>query len=277
MKSILRFAMIVAALLATLGWSATAHENTIRAESADDRLASERHVHEEHAPEGQVHVHLQDVVDPERAAELARRNEEYDRAWAAWLGRFSSSGDFAPRMTVADLGAGAGELVALLARRVGDQGRVFANEIDKEKLQETRELCEQEDLSNVTMILGSESDPRLPPGQTDVAVMVEVLHHLTDPGGFLEAVRDQLKPGGKVIIVEPNAKTTEQLEGCYSDPHKSRELAAEVGFEFERIDWFTITDLEFFALVLRTPDAAGVTGAAECDGRRRPERTAARR
>jgi hypothetical protein len=51
--------------------------------------------------------------------------------------------------------------------------------------------------------------------------------------------------------VEPNAKTAKQLEGCYSDPQKSRELAAQVGFEFERIDWFTIAELEFFALVLR--------------------------
>jgi hypothetical protein len=62
MMSILRLAMIVANLLATLGCSATVHEHTIRAGSADDRHAGEPHVHEEHAHKGQVHEHSQNDI-----------------------------------------------------------------------------------------------------------------------------------------------------------------------------------------------------------------------
>jgi len=160
-------------------------------------------------------------------------------------------------MTVADLGAGKGELTVLLARRVGKQGQVLANENEAEKLSEIRKLCEQEGLTNVTTILGGESNPRLPSGQTDLAVMVEVFHHLTDRVGFLKAARRQLKPGGKMIIVEANAKTAGQLEACHTDPHQSRELAEQAGFAFQRLDSFVVRKTEFFALVLEVPDTAG--------------------
>jgi ubiquinone/menaquinone biosynthesis C-methylase UbiE len=85
----------------------------------------EEHAHKEPTAEHQ-HRH---EVDPERAEELAKINAEYDAAWAAWQEQFVNSADFAPGLTVADLGAGKGELTVLLARRVGNQGQVFANEI----------------------------------------------------------------------------------------------------------------------------------------------------
>jgi ubiquinone/menaquinone biosynthesis C-methylase UbiE len=109
----------------------------------------------------------------------------------------------------------------------------------------------------VTTILGGESDPGLPRGETDIAVMVEVFHHLTDREGFLKAVRRQLKPGGKMIIVEATAKTKEQLEACHTDPHQSRELAEQAGFTFQRLDSFVVRKTQFFALVLKVPDTAG--------------------
>ncbi len=194
----------------------------------------------------------------ERFAEEEKLNREYDEARAAWQRDFAGSADFSTGMIVADLGAGDGDLALLLAERVGPGGHVFANEIDEAKISRIRHLCGHAGVGNVTTVLGGAGDPGLPPELVDVAVMVEVFHHLTDHLEFLKATFRELKAGGKLIIVEPDTRQEGGTpEGCYADPYESRKMAEEAGFEFERLDWFNIDDLELFSLVVRKPKPLG--------------------
>ncbi|HET7220011.1 MAG TPA: methyltransferase domain-containing protein [Vicinamibacterales bacterium] len=107
-----------------------------------------------------------------------------------------------PGQTVADVGAGSGYYSIRLARAVGENGRVFATDIQPEMLALIRKKIDAARLSNIDLVLGTESDPRLPAGTLDLALMVDVYHELADPQGMLRALKRALKPGGRLVLIE---------------------------------------------------------------------------
>lgn len=102
---------------------------------------------------------------------------------------------------VADLGAGGGWFTIRLARRVGPNGRVYAEDIQPEMIGSIRRRVEREELKNVEFVLGTASDPQLP-GPVDVVLIVDAYHEMDEPVTLLRNVRKSLKPGGRVGIVE---------------------------------------------------------------------------
>ena len=108
----------------------------------------------------------------------------------------------APGSTVADIGAGSGYFTERLARLVGPAGRVYASDIQQGMLNLITRRVAREGLTNVTLVLGEPTDPRLPPKSVDLALMVDVYHELEDPQTVLRHVRDALKPGGRLVLIE---------------------------------------------------------------------------
>jgi predicted methyltransferase len=102
---------------------------------------------------------------------------------------------------VADLGAGGGWFTVRLARRVGPNGRVFANDIQPLMLDAIRRRVRAEGLTNVEPILGTPSDPRLP-GGLHAVLIVDTYPQLSDPVGLLQAVAASLAPNGRVGIID---------------------------------------------------------------------------
>jgi len=107
-----------------------------------------------------------------------------------------------PGMVIGDLGAGEGYFTLRLAERVGEGGRVYANEIDREYLALIKVRCEEAGLGNVTTVLGTEEAPGFPPGELDMILMVNVYHFLEDPITYLQHTKKGLKPGGELIIIQ---------------------------------------------------------------------------
>ncbi|TIX49974.1 class I SAM-dependent methyltransferase [Alteraurantiacibacter aquimixticola] len=105
-------------------------------------------------------------------------------------------------MTVADLGAGEGYYTVRLATRVGENGRVLAQDIDEEALRRLGNRVERERLDNVSIKLGAEDDPRLPDNSFDRVFMVHMYHEITEPYAFLWRMRPSLRDGGQVIVVD---------------------------------------------------------------------------
>jgi SAM-dependent methyltransferase len=110
-----------------------------------------------------------------------------------------------PGSTVADLGAGVGYFTWRLAGAVGDAGKVIAVDIQPGMLERLKQNLAERDIHNVEMVLGSEDDPHLPPGQVDLVLLVDVYHELQQPELTMEHVRQSLKPDGTWMIVEPFA------------------------------------------------------------------------
>jgi predicted methyltransferase len=104
--------------------------------------------------------------------------------------------------TVADIGAGAGYYTVRLSPLVGPEGRVIAQDVEARYLSQLRKRVAAEKLENVTFVRGTQSDPRLPKGAVDVAMMIHMYHEIGEPYALLARLRDSLKPGGRVAIVD---------------------------------------------------------------------------
>ena len=138
--------------------------------------------------------------------------------------------------TVADVGAGAGYITWRLAERVGPRGKVYANDIQPEMLDLLRKNIAARHLTNVEPVLGAEDDPKLPPGQIDLILLVDVYHEFSQPQKMLRKMRESLKPDGRLVLLEyrkedPNvpirpehkmsvaeAKTEVEAEGFHLGP-----------------------------------------------------------
>ena len=107
-----------------------------------------------------------------------------------------------PGMVIGEAGVGRGYFTFKLAERVGEAGKVFANEISESDLRYIRERCEREGLRNIETILGQVEDPLFPKSEMDMVFMVYVLHHLDKPIRFLRNIASSLKPGATVVLLE---------------------------------------------------------------------------
>lgn len=112
-----------------------------------------------------------------------------------------------PGMRVADIGAGSGYYTVRLARRVGPEGRVIAQDIVPEYLQGLRERVRRDSLPNVDLALGDPHDPRLPPESVDLALLVHMYHEIEQPFGLLYNLAPALREGGRVAVVDLNRPT----------------------------------------------------------------------
>jgi ubiquinone/menaquinone biosynthesis C-methylase UbiE len=103
---------------------------------------------------------------------------------------------------VADLGAGGGWFTVRLARQVGPNGLVYAEDIQPEMIRAIGRRVQREGLQKVTTVLGNADDPKLPPRAVDAVLMVDVYHEVERPGTLLRNVAAALKPAGVIGIVE---------------------------------------------------------------------------
>jgi SAM-dependent methyltransferase len=111
--------------------------------------------------------------------------------------------------TVADVGAGVGYTSLKLARRVGPKGTVYATDVQPEMLRMLAANAQEAGVANIKPIRCTATDPRLPEGQVDLILMVDVYHECSDPEATLQGLRKALKPGGRLVLVEFRAEDPE--------------------------------------------------------------------
>ena len=113
--------------------------------------------------------------------------------------------------TVADVGAGAGWFTVRLARRVGPNGRVYAEDIQRPMLEAINYRVSREGLTNVRTVLGTPEDPKLPDG-LDAVLIVDVYAEVANPVSLLSDVARVLEPQGRVGIVSLLSDVARVLE-----------------------------------------------------------------
>ena len=141
---------------------------------------------------------------------------------------------------VADLGAGGGWFTVRLARRVGPNGIVYAEDVQPEMIEAIRRRVEREGLTNVRTIRGTATDPRLPPGALDAVLMVDIYNELEDSVTLLRNVAKALKPRGRLGIIEYKADGLGPGPGPEDRVDEQRVLAdaARAGFVLQRRETF---------------------------------------
>lgn len=140
------------------------------------------------------------IVSPRWSTEEAR-----DRLGEA--GRVMELADIRKGMTVADLGAGEGYYTIRLAARVGEDGRVLAEDVVPAVHEALAERVAREQLDNVSVRLGKPADPRLPANSFDRIFMVHMYHEIAQPYEFLWRMRPSLRKGGLVVVVDADRPT----------------------------------------------------------------------
>jgi SAM-dependent methyltransferase len=149
--------------------------------------------------------------------------------------------------TVADIGAGSGWFTMRAARRVGEDGVVYAADINPESIRYVGDRARKEQLRNVKTVLSKADDPLLPAGAVDAVLLLKTYHEVADPVALLRNLRAALRPGAKVGIIDRN--------GNGEDHGVSREVvlheATQAGYRLlEHYDFVKGDKMDYFLVLV---------------------------
>ena len=141
-----------------------------------------------------MHSHFQDAeewakVFDDPARDAWQKPDEVVRALA-----------LARNASVADVGSGTGYFAVRLARAV-PQGRVYGADLEPDMVRYLNHRAKHEQLPNLSSNVAAPDDPRLP-GPVDLALFVDVYHHIGSRERYFGNLRAALKPGGRVAIID---------------------------------------------------------------------------
>jgi ubiquinone/menaquinone biosynthesis C-methylase UbiE len=105
-----------------------------------------------------------------------------------------------PGSTVAEVGAGHGQMAIRMAQRVGPSGHVYASEIDPLRIAEIQQRVRDAGLGNLTAVTATPTDSGLPPACCEAVYMIGVYHHLTNPTATDASIFRALRSGGRLLI-----------------------------------------------------------------------------
>jgi SAM-dependent methyltransferase len=150
-----------------------------------------------------------------------------------------------PGSTFADIGAGSGWFTVRAARRVGDKGTVFAEDINPQAIQYINNRAAKERLGNIHPVLGTPDDAKLPPHAVNAVLLLKVYHEIARPVPFMAALRGSLAPHARVGIIDRNGNGTDH--GLNRDVVE-REMA-EAGYRKVGLYDFTKADGQDYFLI----------------------------
>jgi ubiquinone/menaquinone biosynthesis C-methylase UbiE len=107
-----------------------------------------------------------------------------------------------PGDVAADIGAGTGYISQRMAKRVGETGLVYAEDIQQEMLDLLDRKMKLFHITNMKALLGTTTDPKLPAEGVDLIIMVDVYHEFDQPYEMTEGMLRGLKHGGRLVFVE---------------------------------------------------------------------------
>lgn len=158
---------------------------------------------------------------------------------------------------VCEIGAGTGYFTPFLSKAVGATGKVIAEDPQAEFLEHIKQKIQTQGLNNVEVVVGTYTDTNIADGACDVAFVLDAYHHFEWPKPMLDAMKADLKPGGRMVIVDWYRRPNPIFEGWKIDAMKHLRLDLDgVIKEVEDHGWKhagTKTFLEHQFFVVFTP------------------------
>ena len=157
-----------------------------------------------------------------------------------------------PGQVVADIGVGTGFHARRMAMQVGTEGLIYGVDIQPEMLDRLMKECAAEGIENVVPILGSGSDTNLPDGSLDWVLLVDTYHEFQRPEAMLDSIRADLKPSGRVCLVEYRSEGNSALhiheDHRMSEDQMLREWEAAGFVLLEQVEHLPTQHLMIFGL-----------------------------
>jgi len=123
---------------------------------------------------------------------------------------------------IADIGCHEGYMTFKLSKEVGEQGKVYAVDVEQSKLDRLKAHIDQRKVSNITLIKGEYDNPQLPLSSLDAIIILDTYHEMDDHDKILQHIKSALKPGGRLVLCEPIADERKNLSRA--DQERKHEL-----------------------------------------------------
>ncbi len=144
-----------------------------------------------------------DFLDPKlEVAAYEERFEGESREIFAQRARVAALVGVREGMAVADVGAGTGLFTRMFAPKVGAGGRVYAVDIARQFVEHVERDCNERHMDNVTGVVCTERSVELPKASVDLVFVCDTYHHFEYPRQTMASIREALKPGGELIVVD---------------------------------------------------------------------------
>jgi ubiquinone/menaquinone biosynthesis C-methylase UbiE len=160
--------------------------------------------------------------------EFIKRFESDNREVFAERNEIVAALGLAPGMAVADVGAGTGLFTRLIADKVGKTGRVYAVDIAASFLAHIAADAQEHGQTQVVTVQASQFATNLPAESVDLVFLCDVYHHLEDPQQALASIRQALRPGGGLVVID-----FDRVEGRSADFVLKHVRAGQAAFRKE--------------------------------------------
>jgi len=105
-------------------------------------------------------------------------------------------------MVFMDIGCGDGFFSLLAAKKVGENGKVYAVDIDPSAIQKLSHKVIAEGLKNITAMAGKAEDTVFCMGCADFVFYSMNLHDFNDPSKVLQNAKQMIKPTGRLVDLD---------------------------------------------------------------------------
>ena len=140
-------------------------------------------------------------VDPDIPSILSLLERE-DRSIYKYRHAIVAALGLEPGMEAADVGSGTGFITLLMAREVGPDGKVYAEDIAQQPLDLITTRAAEQDLSNLEAVLGTHRSTNLKPASVDLLLVSDTYHHFEYPADMLASIRQALRREGRFVIID---------------------------------------------------------------------------
>lgn len=145
-------------------------------------------------------------------------------------------------MVIGEVGAGSGYFTFMLSERVGETGKVYANDISNRALSTLRDRARRNGVENIEIIQGEVERTLFPPATMDMVIMVYVFHELTEPVALMDDIKLCLKPGAEVVIIDGDHDKIGGRVRHWLTEEETVERIEEAGYELVRIEKYLPLD-----------------------------------
>jgi predicted methyltransferase len=145
-------------------------------------------------------------------------------------------------MVIGEAGAGEGYFTFWLSKRVGEIGKIYANDIKERVLKKIKKRCEREGITNIKTIVGKQNDPLFPKGELDMVVMMLAFHEFENHVKWLENVKSSMKSNATLVIIERDPEKTGSGYGHFMKKDEILETMKKANFELVRLETFLKND-----------------------------------